>query len=102
MTGLWRAGQEQACDNTTASLRPWSRPNAAMPLILLIAGLILTLTGAVLLSPLWSVGHLPAWTAYAVLLLGLASLTMVVPWMIIRGFAGMQASLATDLPAEQR
>ena len=73
-----------------------------MPLILLFAGLILTLTGAVLLSPFWSAGHLPTWAAYGFLLLGLTSLTMVVPWMIIRGFAGLQASLAADLPAERR
>jgi hypothetical protein len=73
-----------------------------MPLILLIAGLILTLTGATLLSPFWSFGHLPTRTAYGLLLLGLASLTMVVPWMIIRGFAGLQASVSPDLPPERR
>jgi hypothetical protein len=71
-----------------------------MPLLLFFVGLILTVAGAVRVSPFWAVaGTVPPVGAYAVLLLGLIAMTMVVPWLLIRLVTGLQTALTDDLPS---
>jgi hypothetical protein len=70
-----------------------------MPLVLLFIGLILTIVGAVRLSPFWAVTTTqPSVAAFATLLAGLIALAMVIPWMVVRGITGLQTTMTDDLP----
>jgi hypothetical protein len=70
-----------------------------MPLLLLLVGLVLTVTGAVRLSPFWgAAGTTSHMVSYALLLAGLTALTMIVPWTVIRLITGLQTALGDDRP----